>query len=71
MFIERSGRDTALVEIKSTTEIKETHFKYLKEYSSIIKDSEAFCFSNDERSQRIEGIRCFYWREGLLELGLG
>ena len=70
LVIERPGLPTALVEIKSATQVDETDLRHLKSFRAVIPESEAICLSREGRPRAVEGIRIVPWRDGLEELGL-
>jgi len=70
LVIERPGLKRALVEIKSTSHIRENDVRALKQLGSDVPHSEPFCLSLDPTRKKINGIPCLPWQEGLRELGL-
>jgi predicted AAA+ superfamily ATPase len=71
LIIDRPGLPYALVEIKSTRQIDETHLGTLVAFSKDLEKSEAFCLSQDPIPRKIRGVNCLPWQRGLVELGLG
>jgi len=65
LVIERPGKQTLLVEIKSTTQVSKEMLSGFIRLSRDIKDSQAICLSNDSRAKVIENITVFPWQEGL------
>lgn len=68
LILERPGMKTALVEIKSSSNINHDSISGI---SKIVKDfpnSEAFCLSRDKISKSIKNVSCFHWKEGIKEL---
>ena len=65
LIIERPGKPIALIEIKSSTEIKEEHVSQLNKFKIDFPNSEAFCLSRDKSGKRIGSISCLYWLEGI------
>jgi predicted AAA+ superfamily ATPase len=70
LVIERPGLPIALVEIKSTDQIREEHLKPLRLLGADIPNSEMFCLSQESRARLVDGIRVLPWKEGLVALGL-
>jgi predicted AAA+ superfamily ATPase len=67
LVIERPGRQLALVEIKSTDEIREDHLSGLKRFLSDFPDAEFFCLSRDPREKRFDRIRAIPWQRALAD----
>ena len=70
LIIERPGHKTALIEIKSKDRVDSTDISSLSKLAKDFPRSESFCFSLDSRAKIIDGVACFDWRQGMLELGL-
>lgn len=70
LVIERPGLKTALIEIKSSDNIREEDIKPLIKLSKDIPGSEAFCFSLDKTSKIFNNVNSLYWKKGLEEIGL-
>lgn len=65
LIIERPGKKTILIEIKSSTNISE---QQLFSFRSIVKDfpnSISFCFSLDEIPKKFDDIQCLHWKKGI------
>ena len=71
LIVERPGLPIALIEIKSTHLIDESHVNTVRGFASDIKNSEAFCLSLDRNNKKIGAVNCLYWKDGVSELGLG
>ncbi len=65
LIVERPGKRTILIEIKSTDKIKEDDIRSLSKISQDFKNSEAVCLSNDPRPQQFSSVRCMHWKEGV------
>jgi len=70
LVIERPGAPTALVEIKSTAEVRERDVRALRRFKEDFKSAEAFCLSRDPHRKKIGGVMALPWKDGLRELGL-
>lgn len=70
MLIERPGMPLALIEIKSSSNINESHLSSINKIFSSFKNAEAFCFSLDKTSKKINNVWSLYWQEGIKEIGL-
>ena len=69
LIIQRPGKKTLIVEIKSTNEIRSDHIKTIKNFSSGWgSDHIAQVWSLDKQSQKINGVSCIYWKEALAKL---
>ncbi len=69
MIIERPGMPLALIEIKSSKKINENHVKSLNQVFKDFNKSQAFCFSQDVVSKKIDNVWCLPWQKGLKEIG--
>jgi predicted AAA+ superfamily ATPase len=70
LVIERPGTSTALVEIKSTTQVDDRDTRSLERFAADMPKSEAFILSTDPKAKRIGKVKAFPWQQGLMELGL-
>ncbi len=70
MIVERPGRKTAFVEIKSSVRVTDGHVKHLKAISADYGDGEAYCFCQERRPRKIGNILIVPWKEGFERLGL-
>jgi predicted AAA+ superfamily ATPase len=70
LIIDRPGLPTALIEIKSTKQIKERDVSILNRFAVDIKNSELFCFSRDVHEKKIDSVWCCPWNEAFEKLGL-
>lgn len=70
LILERPGKPTALIEIKSKEQVEEEDFKHLFSLKKEFKNSECFCLSNDKISRVVKGVKCLPWMVGIEELGL-
>jgi predicted AAA+ superfamily ATPase len=70
LIVDRPGRPTAMIEIKSTTEVKGEDTAALRRFQKDMPNSEAYCFSLDPHPKVIDGMWCVPWQEGFKRLGL-
>jgi len=70
LIIDRPGMPTALIEIKSTSQIKERDVSILNRFAKDIKNSEPFCLSRDANEKKIESVWCCPWQKAFEKLGL-
>lgn len=65
LIIERPGKATLLIEIKSSDNIDDRVVKTLKQFINDIPKSEAIVLSRDKKSKLIDDIECYYWQDGI------
>lgn len=70
LIIERPGKPTALIEIKSSHSIDERHTRMLENFLPGFKRAEAFCFCLDPMRKKIGNVQVLPWQEGFREIGL-
>lgn len=68
LVIDRPGRPTALIEIKSTDLVTKRDVSSLARLQKDAPRSEAFCLSLDPHAKVIDGVRCYPWADGLSAL---
>ena len=69
LIIQRSGNKDVLVEIKSTTEIREEHTKRVRQIASAWNNPcEIQVWSQDSQIQKIKQIKCLPWQTALKKL---
>ena len=68
LVIERPGRPLALVEIKSTTEVRQDKLKGIHRLGKEFPEAELFCVSRDPRVQLVDGVLALPWEDALREL---
>jgi len=68
LVIQRAGQKDLLVEIKSTTHVRDHHIKHLVRFQKNWKNSESEIWSCDSQQKRINTVSCFHWQEGLRKL---
>lgn len=70
LIIERPGQTTLLIEIKSTTNVQESHLKQLQSVASDLENSESICLSNDPQKRVINDVTVYPWQDGLRDIFL-
>lgn len=65
VIIDRPGKKRALIEIKSSKNIKESHTANLNTLGSEIKNAESFLLSQDKEAKIFASVTCLYWKEGI------
>ncbi len=70
MIIERPGRTTALVEIKSASRVDESDLRTLRRFHADMPRTEAFCLCLETARRKTAGVSVMPWDEGLDALGL-
>jgi predicted AAA+ superfamily ATPase len=68
LVVTRPGRPLALVEIKSTREIREEHAAGMRRFLDDFPDAEFFLLSQDPRPQRLGRIQALPWEQGILAI---
>jgi predicted AAA+ superfamily ATPase len=68
LVINRPGRAPALVEIKSTDQVREEHARPLLAFQHDFPEADLCLLSRDPRPQRMGRVRCLPWAEGILEI---
>jgi uncharacterized protein len=59
------GKTTKLIEIKSTSEIRQEHVKHLLALTDDFPKAEFFCFSLDTSPRKFGVVQALHWLEGL------
>ena len=70
LVIDRPGRATVLVEIKSSARVDSTDLRHLAAFARDIPNAKAFCISQELTARVVEGVRIVPWQQGLEEIGL-
>lgn len=70
LVVERPGRSTVLVEIKSAERVDPTDLRNLRAFVRGMPGSEGLCLSQESTPRVADGIRIVPWQAGLEELGL-
>jgi len=69
LVLKRPGRPPALVEIKSTREVRDEHAAGLRAFLDDFPEAEFYLLSQDPRPQSMGRIRALPWDEGIAALG--
>ena len=70
LIIDRPGKPTALVEIKSAAAVSDRDVSTLNRILKEFTPAEAYCLSQDPNPKTIGSVSCLPWQEGLKALGL-
>jgi uncharacterized protein len=70
LVIERPGMPVAILEIKSTPQVRERDVAPLARFVPAFGSCEAFCLTRDPHPKKIGNVWCLPWQEGLEKLGL-
>lgn len=68
LIIDRPGLPRAIVEIKSTREIREDHLEALRGFLGDFPKDDFYCLSNDPTAKVFGRIKCLHWQDGLTEI---
>lgn len=68
LIIERSPNDRILVEIKSSSHIRESDARNLNAFASSMKHTKALLISNDSNPKQFGKVRVVPWTMGLDEI---
>lgn len=68
LIVDRPGRPTVLVEIKSKNQIDSHDGRHLKHFETDFKDPLRIIISNDETEKNFDGIKSQHWRKGIREI---
>ncbi|MCB0309778.1 MAG: DUF4143 domain-containing protein, partial [Bdellovibrionales bacterium] len=68
LIIDRPGRPLAVVEIKSTSEIKRDHTDLIQRLIPDLGDVEAFLLSRDKTPRVFGRLKCLNWQQGIEEI---
>lgn len=70
LIIDRPGKTTLLIEIKSCTVVNATMLRTLKLLKDDFVNAEMMCLSNDPYTKLIDGVTVMHWKQGLEEIFL-
>lgn len=65
LVVERPGKPLALIEIKSTNQVREDMLRRLAHFQNDFPKASFFCFSNDPIEKKFGKISALPWRKGL------
>lgn len=68
LILDRPGRATVLLEIKSTTSVDESCAKALKRHLEDFEDARGYVLSMDPEAKDLGGIRAVHWQDGIREI---
>jgi len=70
LIVERPGQRACLVEIKSSTEVRDDQLRFLHDLLEEFPEFDAMCLSRETVARKIGRVTVMPWRQGMLELGL-
>ncbi len=68
LIIERPGKSTLYIEIKSTDNIQSNSLTYFKKMTAHVDNVEAMCFSNDPYAKKFDHVIALPWKEGIKKI---
>lgn len=68
LIIERPGKSTLYIEIKSTDGIRSDMLTFFKKISKDEKNVEALCLSNDPYAKKFDHVLALPWQEGIKKI---
>lgn len=68
LVIERPGKKTLFIEIKSTTQVTRDMLAHVINMGKSIRNTELLCLSNDPYVKEIDGVMIYPWQTGLKEI---
>ncbi len=70
LVVERPGQKTVLVEIKSTSELREDHLRNLQALAKEFPEFDAICICREKVARQMGNVKVYPWDEGICALGL-
>lgn len=70
LVVDRPGRPTALVEVKSTAQVTDQHLRHLQAVLQTHPPFEALCLCQESVPRRVGAIHILPWQAGIAALGL-
>jgi predicted AAA+ superfamily ATPase len=70
LVVERAGMPTALIEIKSTSSVNDSHTRSVERFMKDVAGAAGYVFSLDNIPKKINSVVCLHWMDGLKELGI-
>ncbi len=67
LVVERPGKKTLFIEIKSSTDVRPEQLHTLKKLARDFGACEAICFSRDPYPKQIDNIKVMPWKQGIVE----
>lgn len=68
LVVERPGKQTCLIEIKSKDRVDDRDVRGLKLLAQNFHGAKAYLFSEESVAREIDGVRCVNWRNGVREI---
>lgn len=70
LLVERPGRPSVLVEIKSSSDVKQTQLRHILELQKDFPEFEAVCICREKKTRKIGNVLIMGWMEAFRELGI-
>lgn len=70
LVVERPGRSSVLVEIKSSSDVKPTQLRHISEIKKEFPEFDAICICRENQTRKIGDILIMPWMEAFRELGI-
>ena len=70
LVVERPGQRTCLVEIKSSTDVRDEHLRSLRDLSSEFPEFDAICICRESIARKVGNLSILPWQKGIEALGL-
>ncbi len=67
LVVERPGKKTLFIEIKSSNNVQVSQLSHLKTLSQDFGECETACFSRDPYQKKLHDINVFPWQQGILK----
>ena len=68
LIIERPGKSTLYIEIKSTDNIQSMMLTYFKKLTAQVDNIEAMCLTNDPYAKKFDHVIALPWKEGIKKI---
>ncbi|MBP9707948.1 MAG: ATP-binding protein [Oligoflexales bacterium] len=65
IIIDRPGKKSVLIEIKSATNVREDHIRNLQSFAKEYSDFDAICLCQETTARQVDNVIIYPWREGL------
>lgn len=69
LVVERPGRSSVLVEIKSSSDVKPTQLRHISEMKKDFPEFDAICICREKQTRKIGDVLIMPWMEAFKELG--
>ncbi len=68
LILEKPGKETILIEIKSTNQIGPKHVRGLNKLHGTFENVKPYLLSQDKTARTIGETTCLHWQEGIAEI---